>query len=229
MGRLTAMPPTHVLLDLDGTISDSSIGITRSLQHAFAECGLPAPSVDGVRSIIGPPFEIGLPQIGVAEDDVSRVVDAYRVRYEEVGLFENEVYDGIPEMLEALRGSMTLAVATAKPQQTAERIIDYFGFTAHFATIAGATVELGSSRRTKAQVITHVMADMGLASGSPTMMIGDRDHDVEGASANGIGCIGVTWGFGSADELEAAGATAVVHSPADVVPALSTTYREAPR
>lgn len=223
------MAPTHVLLDLDGTISDSSRGITNSLRHAFAECGLPAPSDADVRSVIGPPFEIGLPRIGVDAADVARVVDAYRDHYEEVGLFENEVYAGIPELLEQLAGSMTLAVATAKPQQTAERILDHFGLADRFEAIVGATADLGSTRRTKAQVITHLMAALGLSSGPATVMVGDRDHDVEGATANGIPCIGVTWGFGSTAELVAAGAATVVHSPPDVVPALATTYREHPR
>ncbi len=220
------MAPTHVLLDLDGTISDSSPGIGNSLRHAFGACGLPEPSDEEVRTIIGPPFEIGLPQIGVDEADVSRVVDAYRDHYQATGLFENEVYDGIPELLDRLVRTTTLAIATAKPQETAERILEHFGLADRFDVIVGATIELGSPRRTKAQVITHVMAELGLSSGPDTMMVGDRDHDVEGATANGIPCIGVTWGFGSTDELVNAGATTVVHCPADVVPALASIYRE---
>lgn len=220
------MAPTHVLLDLDGTISDSSPGISNSLRHAFRTCGLPEPNDEEVRTIIGPPFEIGLPQIGVTHADLGRVIEAYRGHYQEVGLFENNVYDGIPELLDGLARTTTLAVATAKPQETAEQILEHFELAGRFDMIVGATIELGSSRRTKAQVIAHVMARMGLPSGPGTVMVGDRDHDVEGATANGIPCIGVTWGFGSTDELVNAGATTVVHSPADVVPALASTYRE---
>ena len=223
-------PPTHVLLDLDGTISDSSPGITRSLQHAFEACGYTPPSTDAVRTIIGPPFEIGLPRLGIDERDLDRVVAAYRDRYEDEGLFENEVYDGVPELLEALAGEFTLAVATAKPEQTATRIVEHFGFTELFADVVGATTEVGSHRRTKSQVITHALGVLGVATahraGPDAVMVGDRDHDVEGARHNGIECIGVAWGFGTLDELHGAGAAHVAHHPADVVVALRTTYGE---
>jgi phosphoglycolate phosphatase len=217
---------THVLLDLDGTISDSSLGIGRSLQHAFSECGYQPLTDDQVRSVIGPPFEIGLPTLGIPPDDVPRVVEAYRVRYEDVGLFENEVYPGITEMFDGLADAgYVLALATAKPQHTAIRIIEHFGFTDAFATQAGATVDIGSVRRTKADVITYALAELGIPAGPHVVMIGDRDHDVEGALLNSIDCIGVTWGFGSAAELTGAGAIALVDLPAEVVPAVAATYR----
>ncbi len=219
------MTRTHVLLDLDGTISDSSVGIGRSLQYAFAECGYGPPTDDEVRAVIGPPFEITLPMLGVPTDDLERVVAAYRVRYEDVGLFENRVYDGVAEMLDALGETWTLALATAKPEPTAVRIVDHFGFADHFAIQAGATIEVGSARRTKAEVITYALAALAIEPGDHVVMVGDRDHDVEGAIANGIDCIGVSWGFGSHEELTGAGAVAVVDHPAEVVAAVSGTYR----
>jgi len=228
---MTTSPPeidrrTHVLLDLDGTLSDSSLGIGRSLQHAFRECGYPPPTDEEVRSVIGPPFEIGLPTLGIPPDDVPRVVDAYRVRYEDVGLFENEVYPGVAEMIAALAAAgYVLALATAKPQHTAVRIVEHFGFTDAFAVQAGASVHIGSGRRTKADVITFALGELGIEPGPHVVMIGDRDHDVEGALLNGIDCIGVTWGFGSEDELTGAGAVAVVDLPDEVAPAVVATYR----
>ena len=217
---------THVLLDLDGTISDSSVGIGRSLRHAFSECGYLPPTDEQVRSVIGPPFELGLPTLGIPPDDVPRVVDAYRVRYEDVGLFENELYPGIAEMFGALADAgYVLALATAKPQHTAIRIIEHFGFTDAFAIQAGATVDVASVRRTKADVITYALAELGISAGPHVVMIGDRDHDVEGALLNSIDCIGVTWGFGSAIELTEAGAVALVDLPMEVVPAVAATYR----
>lgn len=216
---------THVLLDLDGTISDSSVGIARSLQHAFAACGYRPPSDNEVRAIIGPPFEVTFPILGVPVDDTTRVVAAYRERYEDVGLYENDVYDGVAEMLEELAASNTLALATAKPQPTAMRIVEHFGFSHHFAIQAGATVEVGSGRRTKAEVITHALSELSIEPGEHVVMVGDRDHDVEGALANGIGCIGVAWGFGSHNELAEAGARPVVDTPAEVVEAVAGTYR----
>ncbi len=217
---------THVLIDLDGTISDSSLGIGRSLEHAFTECGYEPPNPDQVRSAIGPPFEMTFPTLGVPIDDVERVIDAYRVRYEDVGLFENEVYPGVAAMLTSLADAgYTLALATAKPQHTAIRIIEHFGFTDVFAIQAGATATVGSVRRTKADVITYAMQQLRIGAGPHVVMVGDRDHDVEGAHLNAIDCIGVGWGFGSTEELTDAGAVTVVDVPAEVVPAVAATYR----
>ena len=212
---------THVLIDLDGTISDPSVGLGRSLAHAFEACGYEPLDDEQVRSLIGPPFEMTLPRHGVAHGDVQRVIDAYRERYEDVGLYENEVYDGVAEMLAALDGGWTLALATAKPEQTARRIVEHFGFERHFDVQAGATHGIGSDRRTKAEVITYALAELAIEPGDHVVMVGDRDHDVEGALANGIDCIGVTWGFGSHAELTGAGATALARNPADVVTAVS--------
>lgn len=219
----------HVLLDLDGTLSDSFPGIARSLQHALVTCGYEPPSDERVRTAIGPPLETSIPTFGVPAADVERVVGAYHDRYEDVGLFENEVYPGIVEMLDELaEAGFTVSLATAKPQATALRIIDHFGFTHRFTVRAGASDTVGSGRRTKAQIITYALAELGLGTRRATdhvVMVGDRDHDVEGARHNGIDCIGVTWGFGSVDELSAAGACALVDSPGEVAAAVTATYR----
>lgn len=220
----------HVLLDLDGTLSDSSPGIARSLQHAFTTCGYEPPTDEQVRSVIGPPFEVSFPTLGVPVGDIERVVDAYRERYEDVGLYENEVYPGVAAMLDELvAAGFVLSLATAKPQTTAVRIVEHFGFTHHFRVQAGATDAVGSGRRTKAQVITHALGELRLdgigRNGHHVVMVGDRDHDVEGALHNGVDCIGVTWGFGSAEELTGAGACALVDSPTGVAAAVMATYR----
>ena len=164
------MTRTHVLIDLDGTLSDSHAGIARSLQYAFAECGFEPPTDHAVRDAIGPPFEVSFPKLGVGPDDFERVVDKYRERYNDIGLFENTVYDGIPEMLETLR----------------------------------------------ADGLTLALAALSISAGDHVVMLGDRNHDVDGAIANGIDCIGVSWGFGSHKELAGAGAIAVANRPADV-------------
>jgi phosphoglycolate phosphatase len=219
---------THVLIDLDGTISDSSLGIGRSLQHAFSVCGYDPPTDEQVRHVIGPPFEISFPTLGIPVDDIERVVLAYRERYEDVGLFENELYPGIPEMLDELAAAgHTLSIATAKPEPTARRIIEHFGLADRFAVQAGATVEVGVGRRTKADVINYALIELllGPSDLARVVMVGDRDHDVEGAHLNGIDCIGVTWGFGSAEELADAGAAAIVDVPGEVAAAVAATYR----
>lgn len=223
-------PTTHVLLDLDGTLSDSEPGIGRSLAHAFAECGYAVPDRDTIRSMIGPPFELSFPKVGIHVDDVERVIAAYRVRYEDVGLFENELYDGVPEMMETLRSDgHTISLATAKPQNTAIRIVEHFGLSEFFARKVGATHDIGG-RRTKGEVITHALGLLGVSPHDRialdhVIMVGDRDHDVEGAHLNSIDCIGVSWGFGSHDELLGEGAVTVVDHPRDVAGAVAAAYR----
>ena len=140
-------------------------------------------------------------------------------------MFENELYDGIDAMLTELGTRYTLALATAKPETTAVRIIEHFGLSQHFTVQAGASDVIGGDRRTKAEVIADALARLSIAAGDHVVMIGDRDHDVDGAKAHGIDCVGVTWGFGSVDELRSAGAIALVDHPADVAATVSATYR----
>jgi phosphoglycolate phosphatase len=205
---------THVLFDLDGTLTDSAPGILASLRHAFGLSGVETPAEAVLLQAIGPPFELGLPEIGVPPEHVLAVIDHYRDRYEDVGLFENKLYDGVVDMLDALAG-VVLALATAKPEPTARRIVEHFGLTARFAVIAGATHEPG--RRTKTEVVAHALAELGVAGGPGVVMVGDRDHDMLAARHHGLGSIGVVWGYGSVDELTLAGADALASSPAEVV------------
>ena len=215
---------THVLLDLDGTLSDSEPGILRSLQWACEIEGFPIPDEAQVRSVIGPPFEIGLPSIGIPDDALFRVIKTYRERYETIGLFENTLYDGIVAMLDELAAAgLSLSIATAKPERTAVRILEHFELTERFEYIVGAT--LTQERRAKQQIITHVLELLGLDGGDNVVMVGDRDHDVHGALQNGLPCVGVTWGYGSVEELLTAGAFALADEPADVVDLVRTIYR----
>ena len=215
---------THVLLDLDGTLSDSEPGILRSLQWACEIEGFPIPDEAQVRSVIGPPFEIGLPSIGIPDDALFRVIKTYRERYETIGLFENTLYEGIVAMLDELAAAgLSLSIATAKPERTAVRILEHFELTERFEYIVGAT--LTQERRAKQQIITHVLELLGLDGGDNVVMVGDRDHDVHGALQNGLPCVGVTWGYGSVEELLTAGAFALADEPADVVDLVRTIYR----
>lgn len=219
---------THVLLDLDGTLSDSEPGILRSLQWACEQEGFPIPTDEQVRSVIGPPFEVGLPQIGIPDDALVRVIATYRDRYKRIGAFENTLYPGIIEMLDALAGlGLSLSIATAKPEQTAHPILDYFGISERFDVRAGAT--LTPERRTKAQVIDFALRELEIHAdpdlGDHVIMVGDRNHDVRGAMHHGITCIGVTWGYGSTEELLVAGAVALADSPAEVVDLVVQPYR----
>jgi phosphoglycolate phosphatase len=213
---------THVLVDLDGTITDSFPAITGSLKLALRDLGLPVPPDEALRSVVGPPFELGLPLIGVPGEQLWAVIARYRVHYEAGGLFDCTVYDGIPAMLDALAAAgMVLSLATAKPEETAVRVLEHFGLADRFAVLAGATHEPG--RRMKDEVITHALRQLGTEPGAHVVMIGDRDHDVHGAAVHGIDTIGVLWGYGDAAELTGAGAWALADSPADVVDLLTQT------
>lgn len=220
---------THVLLDLDGTLADSEPGIMRSLQWACEVEGFPVPTEDQVRSVIGPPFELGLPSIGIPDDALVRVIARYRERYEDVGLYEASLYDGVIDMLDALATEgLSLAIATAKPEHSARRVLDHFSLTERFDVIVGAT--LTPERRAKAQIITHALGLLGIPAGLPTLaqvvvMVGDREHDVIGAMHNRIPCIGVAWGYGSPEELLTSGAVALAESPRDVVAMARAAYR----
>jgi phosphoglycolate phosphatase len=205
-----------VLLDLDGTLSESEPGILGSLTTALTSLQLVAPPYDVMRHAIGPPFESGLPEIGIAAEHVPAVIAAYRTVYEDTGLFDTQLYGGVIDMLDSLaEAGCTLCVATSKPEPSARRVIEHLGLTDRFKVIGGATHD--SSRRTKSAVIGHVLDQLGLVGGPELVMVGDRHHDIEGAREHGIDTIAVAWGYGDRAEHEAAGAWAIAEQPADVV------------
>jgi len=219
-------PPSHVLFDLDGTLTDSAPGIVGSLRQAFATEGVDLPTEEVLLQAIGPPFELGLPAIGVPPGRVSAVISRYRERYEHVGLFENRLYDGVVEMLDTLGAAgVVLAVATAKPEPLARRIVEHFGLADRFVVLAGATYEGLPGRRTKTEVVAYALAELGITGGPGVVMVGDRDHDVLAAREHGLVSIGVRWGYGSVEELTNAGADALAADPAEVVSLVTTTAR----
>jgi phosphoglycolate phosphatase len=205
-----------VLLDLDGTLSESEPGILGSLTAALLKLGLDAPVYDVMRHAIGPPFEVGLPEIGIPVEHVPAVVAAYRDIYEHDGLYQTRLYDGVVTMLDELADAgCTLCLATSKPTVSATRVIEHLGIAERFKVVGGATHEPG--RRTKAEVIAFVLDQLGVVAGPELVMVGDRHHDVEGATQFGIDTIAVAWGYGSRAEHETAGAWAIAETPADVV------------
>ena len=210
------MTRTTVLLDLDGTLSESEPGIVGSLAEALTAEGLALPSPEVLRTTIGPPFALGLPAIGVPADRVDGVVRRYRARYGATGLFETTLYAGVVDMLAALRrGGMVLALATSKPEDSALRVVAHLGIADHLDAVAGADIELG--RVDKASVIARALELVGVDPGPEVVMVGDRHHDVDGARAHGIDTIVAAWGYGTPDEHLSAAPYAVARTPADVV------------
>jgi len=206
-----------VLFDLDGTLTDAAPGIVNCIRYALDAMGLPHPDDDTMRTYLGPPLADTFGRrMGMTGDQVTRAIELYRERYHEIGLFENAVYAGIPELLDRLRGQrLTLTVATSKPTYSAARILEHFDLASRFAFIGGA--DLAGVRHDKAAVIEHTLEELrvldALPPGSRIVMIGDREHDVHGAHAHGISTIGVLWGYGDATELQRAGAVELVDSP----------------
>jgi phosphoglycolate phosphatase len=149
---------------------------------------------------------------------VSSAAELYRERFRDVGLFENRVYDGIPEALAALAAApVRLAVATSKPTLFAQRIVEHFGLDVHLDLIAGATLD--GSRRTKADVIRFALTTLAVDPGT-AVMVGDREQDIVGARTMGLSSIGVTWGYAEPNELETAGADQLAGTPQELVDAL---------
>lgn len=211
---------TAILFDLDGTLTNPFEGITLSIRHALRKLGAYVPEQPELLWCIGPPLRVSFPKLLGSDDPASteRAIALYRERFATVGLFENTRYDGVLEMLAALQqDGRKLFVATSKPRVYAERIIERFALAPFFVRVYGA--ELDGRFDHKKTLIAHLISEEHLEP-STTLMVGDREHDVVGARANGIRTVGVTYGYGTHAELAYAGAEEIVASPAEVVGAV---------
>lgn len=203
----------NVLLDLDGTLTDPFPGISRSILHALELQGLPAVPGAQLRSWIGPPllgsFSGYFEQLG--RGDARLALDHYRERFGSIGLFENAVYDGVPQLLKNLRlAGRRLYLATAKPRVYAKRIVEHFELEQHLSNTYGS--ELDGKRTDKVELLSHITELEGLDP-ADCIMVGDREHDVIAGRYHGMAAIGVLWGYGSEAELRDAGAQSLAASP----------------
>jgi phosphoglycolate phosphatase len=205
-----------IYFDLDGTLTDPKPGITRSIQYALQRLDHPTmPTEDELTWCIGPPLRASFVRLLGAETSADLAVSYYRERFSDIGLYENGVYDGIGEVLTSLCASgHRLFVATSKPHVFAERIIDHFGLRDHFERVFGS--ELDGTRVDKSHLLEYALKQASVDP-SKTLMIGDRSHDMVGAVNNGMKGIGVLYGYGSQDELLAAGAHHVCAAPGAVL------------
>ena len=218
MTEAGATPFTVALVDLDGTITDSAPGILATLTHTLQRMAVPVPPPAELVAFVGPPILDGFRDvIGLDPEQSALALQYYRERYERTGAFDSRVYDGVPPMLNALRGMLPLAVATSKPEHIAREILTHFSLADEFVVIAGASAD--ETRSAKAEVITWALEQLreqGVDTTRP-VMIGDRSHDVHGAAVHGIPTIFAGWGYGAPQE--AAGALAIAPLPGEV-PAL---------
>jgi len=211
----------NLLFDLDGTLTDPFTGITKCISYALGMLDRELPPRESLHWCIGPPLKDSFAKLLASDDDAltEMAVAFYRERFGTVGLFENEVYDGIPEALESLEeNGHALYVATSKPAVYAERIIDHFALRRYFKRIYGS--ELNGTRSDKTSLIFHILQKESIVA-SETSMIGDRKHDIIGAKENGIYGFGVLWGYGTKDELKNSGAHAFFKTPGDLVTAFN--------
>ncbi|WP_437588300.1 HAD hydrolase-like protein [Sorangium sp. So ce1000] len=206
-----------LFLDLDGTLTDPAPGIAACFVHTAHVLGHGSISLAEVRRFIGPPLREAFAEILATRDSVriEEAVRVYRERFGTLGLFENSVYAGVPEALAQLcQAGHGLCLVTSKAAVYAERIVDHFGLRAHVPRVYGA--ELSGERSTKAELIAHALERESLTP-ADACMIGDREHDILGAKVHGLVAIGVTWGYGSRAELEAAGADRIVDTLEELV------------
>jgi len=215
----------HLLFDLDGTLTDPKQGILACIRHALGELGVVLDPHTRLESCIGPPLRDSFRRLCGEESSVKHLeaaVSLYRERFSTLGLFKNQVYAGIPRCLQELRaGTDTLHLATSRPAIYAHRIVEHFGLAHHLDGVYGS--ELDGRLGDKTEPIGHIVARENLQVEN-TVMIGDRSFDVIGARNNGVLAIGVLWGYGSAAELEQAGADYLCASPR-VLPGLLSRLR----
>jgi phosphoglycolate phosphatase len=203
-----------ILFDLDGTLTDSGEGIINCAWLALKHFGLPLPDKETMRVFVGPPLRDSFMRFGVPEEDVETAIEIYRSRYVPTGMFENTPYPGIKSMLGALKAQgHQLFVATSKPEGMATAILEKFQLAPYFDLICGASMD--DTRDSKDKVIAYLLEKTG--GKDDYIMVGDTAYDVEGAAVNGIPTIGVAWGYGKVADMEAAGAKAIAHSPAQLL------------
>lgn len=205
-----------ILFDLDGTLTDSAEGIVKCGQYMQEKMGLPVSKYEDLLFLVGPPLKaLFQSDFGMTAEDADRALAFYRERYSTVGLFENEVYDGIPELLAALvEKGKRLAVATSKKQASAIRILEHFDIAKYFEVIGGDDQNAG--RDTKAKVIAYVLEELQ-ADMKDVIMVGDRKYDIEGAHAIGLPCVAVEYGYGNMQEFTEYEADVIVATVEDIL------------
>jgi phosphoglycolate phosphatase len=226
-----------ILFDLDGTLTNPKLGITSGVQHALKKFGIDEPNLAKLESFIGPPLRhTFMEQYGLSEEDAKTAVSYYREYYDPIGWRQNEVYPGIPEALQTLRSAgYAIGLATSKPTVFAERILTHFDLRDAFSVVIGSNLD--GTREDKAEVIAAALEQSGMAplvdgavhsrgqvgqgQGNFVVMVGDRKYDIIGGKKWGLYTVGVTYGFGSRDELEDAGPDHIVDHPLALMDAVA--------
>ena len=206
-----------ILFDLDGTLTDPGEGITNSVAYALNKFGIEVSDKKELYKFIGPPLKDSfMKYYGFDEEGSERAISCYREYFRDTGIFENQVYNGVEDMLRTLYAKgKRIVLATSKPEEFAIRILEHFELKKYFTVVAGASMD--SSRSKKGDVIAYAISLCEDFEKNTAVMVGDREHDIIGAKENGLKSIGVLYGYGSEDELRTAGADYIASSPEDVL------------
>ena len=207
-----------ILFDLDGTLTESGEGITKSVQYALEKLGVSAPDLEPLKVFVGPPLlEQFMKYAGFDKETAQKGIEYYRERYSEKGMYENTVYPGVENTLAELkRRGYILAVASSKPEVYVRQILDHFGLTRYFTEIGGS--ELNGRRTNKTEVIEDVLKRLNMDKHrDQVIMVGDKEHDVYGARKAGLECIAVSFGYGTEEELKQAKPLKIVDSAEGIV------------
>lgn len=207
----------YILFDLDGTLTDAADGITNSVKYALKKFGIDETDESKLRKFLGPPLLMSFREIyGFTPEQAENAVEYYREYFTPHGIFENEVYGGIPELLKCLKEQgKTLIVATSKPEPFAKKIVEHFNLAKYLDMVAGSNMD--NTRCKKAQVIEYALNTLGIKDREQAVMVGDREHDIIGAKQAGIKSIGVLYGYASVGELEKAGADFIARIPQEII------------
>ncbi len=211
-----------ILFDLDGTLTDAAPGITNSVKYALSKFGIDETDDNKLRKFLGPPLISSFMEFyGFSKEKAQKAVEYYREYFVPHGIFENEVYSGIPKLLQKLKADgKTLIIATSKPETFAVQIAEHFEIDSYFDLIAGSNLD--NTRSKKAQVIEYALETLGILDRAHAVMIGDREHDIKGAKKTGLRSIGVLYGYASPGELEKAGADFTANSPEELYTIISS-------
>ena len=216
------------MFDLDGTLSESAPGMTKCVQYALHCIGIEEPDPENLRSFIGPPLNVEFKRrYGLSPDQIETAVIRYREKYAAGGMYDCRMYEGTEKMLkDCVDAGLTLAVSSSKPQPFVEAILDRFGIRKYFSVIFGSAPEEEISRAEADQktfIVRQTLEALAGARGesadeilSVSAMVGDRCYDMKGAIANGVHAVGVSFGYGSEEELRSSGAEYIAASPAQL-------------
>ena len=206
-----------ILFDLDGTLTDPGRGITNSVAYALNKFGITIADKTDLYKFIGPPLTDSFEKYyGFSSEDAVTAVEYYREYFKPKGIYENEIYEGVPELLKTLKeNGKAVILATSKPELFAKEILKYFGIDVYFDFVAGATLD--KTRTKKGDVIAYALNSLGITDKGKCLMVGDREQDINGAKQNGIDSLGVLYGYGDMQELTNAKSTYIAETVKDII------------